>query len=56
MWRRLAFAGSQSRFQFSAQALGLLFETFALSLQPLTLLFEAPVLFLQPLNLPLGLI
>jgi len=49
-------AGSQSRFQFPAQAIGLLFETFTLSLQPLTLLFEALVLFLQPLNLPLGLI
>jgi len=35
-------AGSQSRFQFPAQAIGLL--------------FEALVLFLQPLNLPLGLI
>ena len=52
----MPLAGSQSRFQFPAQAIGLLFETFTLSLQPLTLLFEALVLFLQPLNLPLGLI
>jgi hypothetical protein len=39
---RLPLAGSQSRFQFPAQAIGLL--------------FEALVLFLQPPNLPLSLI
>jgi hypothetical protein len=58
---RLTFGGPQSRFQFTAQAIGLLFEAFALFLQSLTLLFETLVLVLQPpdlslllLDLPLG--
>ena len=40
MWCRLTFAGSQSRFQFPAQAFALLFEPI--------------VFFPQPLNLPFG--
>ena len=54
MGRRLTLADLQGHFQFPAQALSLLFETFAFPL-------EARVLFLQPfdiallrLDLPLG--
>jgi hypothetical protein len=44
---RLTLAGPQSRFQFSTQALALLFETLGFLLEPL-------VLFLEPCDLPLG--
>jgi hypothetical protein len=50
---RLPLAGSQSRFQFPAQTIGLLFEALAFLLEPIVLFLQPPDLPLLLLDLPL---